>query len=308
VFDIRQNSPNLKNNLLLRASVHQAIRTFFIDRGYLEIETPCCIPAPAPEAHIDAMSAEDRFLQTSPEICMKRLLAAGFDRIFQICKCFRRGERGNKHLPELTLLEWYAAGYDYIDMMAQCEDLIRFVFNHVQAGPHLSYLGRTIDLTPPWHRLTVVEAFDRFTSRSLDMALDEHLFDEMMGCEIEPVLGWEKPVILYDYPARLGSLARLKPSDSRYAERFELYIGGVELCNAFSELTDPVEQKNRFLKEAEIRNAAGKKEYPLPDKFLKALSFMPDAAGNALGVDRLVMLLANTNRIDDVVAFTPEEL
>jgi len=306
VFDIRQNS--IKKNLLLRARIIQAVRTFFIERDYLEVETPCCIPAPAPEAHIDAMAAEKGYLQTSPEVCMKRMLAAGYDRLFQICKCFRHGERGSKHLPELTLLEWYTAGDHYLDMMVQCEDLIGFVGKCTRADIGLVFQGRNIDLKVPWHRVTVEEAFDRYASLSMERALSENRFDEMMGCEIEPMLGWDRPVFLYDYPARLGALARLKPSDHRYAERFELYIGGLELCNAFTELTDPVEQKTRFLHEAEIRKAAGKQDYPLPEKFLKSLSFMPEAAGNALGIDRLVMLMANTKTIDDVVAFTPEEL
>lgn len=304
--DRRQQA--LYANLRLRARILQAIRSFFIDGGYLEVETPVRIPSPAPEAHIDAVPSDGWFLQTSPELAMKRLLASGHERIYQICKCFRRGERGGKHLPELTLLEWYTAGADYRDMMRQCEALIATVARAVRGDETLRYQGKTVDFRPPWDRVSVAEAFDRFGSVSMDAALASGRFDEVMGLEIEPRLGWRSPVFLFDYPADFGALARLKPSDARLAERFELYIGGVELCNAFTELADPVIQQDRFTKEQALRRSAGKPVYPMPEKFLRSLASMPEAAGNALGVDRLMMLFADTPCIDDVVAFTPEEL
>jgi elongation factor P--(R)-beta-lysine ligase len=295
-------------NLRLRARIIRTVRQFFAENDYLEIETPIRIPAPAPEAHVDAQPSGNWFLQTSPELCMKRLLAAGYPRIFQICKCFRRGERGRRHLPELTLLEWYTAGADYKGMMTQCEALICAVARQAGFGDVLRYNGQRIDLTPPWPRLTVAEAFGRFTSLSADQALKENRFDELLALEIEPQLGVEKPLFLYDYPAACGALARLKPSNRRLAERFELYIGGLELCNAFTELTDANEQRARFDAERESRRQAGLTVYPMPERFLETLKDMPDAAGNALGIDRLVMLFADTTEIDDVVAFTPEEL
>ena len=272
------------------------------------METPCRIREPAPEAHIDAVSSDGWFLQTSPELLMKRLLAAGYDRVFQICRCFRRGERGHKHLPEMTLLEWYTAGDDYLAMMQQCEALIGQVARDLGFGPTLGYRGHTIELSGPWDRMTVAEAFDRLAPMSMAGALEAGRFDELMGIEIEPKLGLTRPVFLTDYPAALGALARLKPADRRFAERFELYIAGLELCNGFSELTDPVRQRRRFERENNRRRRSGKPPVPLPEKFLKALAHMPAAAGNALGIDRLVMLMADTARIDDVVAFTPEEL
>jgi elongation factor P--(R)-beta-lysine ligase len=295
-------------NLRLRASIIRAVRQFFVENDYLEVETPIRIPAPAPEVNIDAQPSGGWYLQTSPELCMKRLLAAGYPRIFQICKCFRRNERGCRHLPELTLLEWYTTGADYKGMMNQCEALIGAVARQVGFGDLLRYNGQRIDLTPPWPRLTVGEAFGRFTSLSADQALKENRFDEVMGLDIEPQLGIDKPVFLYDYPAACGALARLKPEDRRLAERFELYIGGLELCNAFTELTDPPEQRLRFEEERKVRRLAGKSVTPMPKKFLSALKDMPAAAGNALGIDRLVMLFADTTEIDAVVAFTPEEL
>ena len=296
------------NPLRLRAGILTAIRFFFSGRGYLEVETPVRIPAPAPEAHIDAIPSEDWFLQTSPELCMKRLLAAGFDRIFQICKCFRRGERGNRHLTEFTMLEWYAADSDYRDMMAETAALIRSVAGAAGIGPHLSYQGHRIDLERPWDRLSVAEAFDLYASLSMEEALDAGRFDDVIALEIEPRLGFGRPLFLYDYPAASGSLARLRRDDPTVAERFELYIAGMELCNAFTELTDPVEQRFRFEEEENRRRSAGRTPDPSPEPFLEALSHMPPSSGNALGVDRLAMLLADTGAIDRVVTFTPESL
>ena len=297
-----------KENLIVRARIIQAIRSFFIDHDYIEIETPIRIPAPAPESHIDAVESGDWFLQTSPELCMKMLLTAGFRRIFQICKCFRQAERGRWHLPEMTMLEWYRINSSYLDMMHECEILIDHIARQINSKNTLTYQDAEIDLTPPWSRISVAEAFKSFASMSMEAALENDRFDEIMVEAIEPNLGQRRPAFLYDYPASRGALARTKPEDRRYAERFELYIGGLEICNAFSELTDPVEQRQRFESERNRRKDFGKSIYPMPEKFLNALGDMPEAAGNALGIDRLVMLFADTHNIDEVVAFTPEEL
>lgn len=297
-----------RQNLELRSRTLAGIRSYFNDQGYLEVETPIRIPAPAPEAHIDAQPSGPWFLHASPELCMKRLLATGFERIFQICKCFRKGERGKMHLPELTMLEWYAAGHDYQDMMQQCEEMIGFVTGFIGLDRVITYQGTQMDLTPPWDRMSVSQAFERHTSISMNEALRDDNFDEIVACDIAPKLGITKPVFLYDYPVALGSLARRKPGDASLAERFELYIAGLELCNAFSELTDPKEQRHRFEAEMALRESMGKPKYPLPEPFLRELANMPACAGNALGIDRLVMLLADAAEIDDVVAFTPETL
>ncbi len=293
-------------NLKLRADIIKSIRLFFSERDYLEVETPVRIPAPAPEANIDAIESEDRFLHTSPELCMKRLLAAGYLRIFQICRCFRKNERGSKHISEFTMLEWYRAESDYSGMMDETEALIKAVALQSGSGNSINYLGGVIDLSGPWARMTVAEAFDKYASVPVEKTLSDGRFDETMT-EIEPALGQNAPLFLYDYPASCGALAKLKTGESSVAERFELYISGLELCNGFTELTDPIEQKARFEKELASRKKAGKKRYPMPEKFLESLSFMPDASGNALGIDRLVMLFADTGNIDDVVAFTPED-
>ena len=298
----------IKRNLQVRARLIQAIRSFFIDRQYLEVETPIRIPAPAPEAHIDAVITEDWFLQTSPELCMKQLLAAGFSRIFQICKCFRHKERGRKHLPELTILEWYRSGQNYKDLMKECEDLICAVARLINGNEKISYQGLEIDMRTPWTRLSVAAAFQRYASMEMEKALEKDCFDEVVATEIEPNLGSTTPLFLYDYPAPCGALARLKPRNNLLAERFELYIAGIELCNGFSELTDSAEQKTRFEKEQRMRKSLGRPVYPMPQKFLTALKDMPEAGGNALGIDRLAMLFCDATEIDDVVAFTPEEL
>jgi lysyl-tRNA synthetase class 2 len=239
---------------------------------------------------------------------MKRMLAAGFKRIYQICRCFREKERGDRHLPEMTLLEWYTAGVDYTHMMEQCEALIMFLARRLKMDRGICYQGRTIDLQTPWPRMAVSEAFERYADCSMDQALTSDRFDEVMGLQIEPQLGLHQPVILMDYPCQHGALARTKPGQPGLAERFELYIGGLELCNAFSELTDPAEQRQRFEQESARRRQAHKPVTPLPEPFLNNLKWMPNAAGNALGLDRLVMLMCDAGTIDKVVAFTPEEL
>ncbi len=298
----------IKAQLKLRAGVLAAIRKFFDDHGFVEVDTPIRIPAPAPEAHIMAEPSGNAYLHTSPELCMKRLVAAGYERIFQICRCFRRMERGRRHLPEFLLLEWYFTPGDYLEMMSHTTALIQSIADMLGYGKTISYQGKDIDLTSPWQQLSVKDAFDRFGSLSMPAALDARRFDEIMGLEIEPQLGQAKPLFLYDYPAEAGALARLKAGDPGIAERFELYIAGVELCNAFSELTDVNEQRRRFELELKQREAAGHPPYPMPEKFLQSLADMPPTCGNALGVDRLVMLFADTDEIDQVVPFTPEEL
>jgi len=303
-----QTRESKKDRLLLRARMVRAVRDFFARRGYLEVETPLLVQAPAPEVHIRPMEAEGLYLSTSPELFMKRLLALGYGRLFQITKCFRKGERGPLHLPEFTLLEWYRQGSDYRGLMEDCQDLVMNVAVAVGCGPVLSYRGHTILLEPPWDRITVREAFRRYATISLEKALEGDQFDRVMVDEIEPFLGLDRPLFLYDYPAPLAALARLKKGDPSVAERVELYIGGLELANGFSELTDPLEQRRRFEQARKEQEAQGLSPSPLPLAFLEALTQMPEAAGMALGIDRLAMLLSGATRIDQVVAFTHEDL
>jgi len=294
--------------LKTRAAIFQAVRSFFTDRGYLEVETPHRIPAPAPESHIDAVSADGWFLQTSPELCMKRLVAAGYPLIFQICHCWREGERGRLHVPEFTMLEWYCAGGDYRSLMDECEELVQSVARRIGLVQSLTYQGQEIGLCSPWPRLSVQESFRRYAKVPMSKALDSNLFDEAMVQDIEPHLGHPLPTFLYDYPASRGALARLRVDDPSVAERFELYIAGMELANGFSELTDAKEQRLRFEGEEAYRRSHSKRPYPTPDKFLDELRDMPPSAGIALGMDRLVMLFLDVATVDEVLAFAPEEL
>jgi lysyl-tRNA synthetase class 2 len=294
--------------LHLRAFFLQSLRRYFAARDFLEVETPVRLPSPAPEEHIEALPTGDWFLQTSPELGMKRLLAAGYPRIFQICQCFRAGERGARHLPEFTLLEWYVAGFDYRDLMNQCEELLICVLAEAGQDRQLSWQDKKIHLAAPWERLTVADAFDRYAPVTLEEALANHQFDEILVEHVEPRLGCERPTFLYDYPAPLAALARVKKSDPSVAERFELYLAGLEIANGYSELTDAAEQRRRFEEALRARARKNWARYSMPEKFLDALAVMPDAAGIALGVDRMVMLLAGASTIDDVVAFPPETL
>lgn len=293
-----------RETLKKRARIIHQIRAFFMDQNFIEVETPQRIPTNAPELFIDAVPSEDWFLQTSPELCMKRLLSAGYERLFQICHCWRSGERGQRHLPEYTMLEWYRSHCDYHQLMDDCEAMLTAI---VPEG-HLPWNDIMIDLTPPWPRLTVKDAFTRYSSISLEEALKNDQFDTIITEKIEPSLPWNRPVFLCDYPLEHASLARKKPEHKGVAERVELYIGGMELANGFSELNDPIEQRQRFKIEEDLRRQQGKPPYPSPLPFLEELEHLPDSAGIALGVDRLIMLLCNKQTIDDVVFFTPERL
>lgn len=294
--------------LAQRAEILNEIRNFFTQKGYLEIDTPLLIPAPAPEAHIDAIAAGCSFLQTSPELCMKRLLAAGYPKIFQICRCWRADERGSRHLPEFTMLEWYRAEADYNDLMHEAVALLAHIAASFCIDGSLVYKGATIEMDGEFERITVREAFERYAGTSMEQALLDDDFDRLMTESVEPQLGLNRPTIICDYPAERAALARLKNDDPTVAERFELYLAGIELANAFSELTDEKIQRERFLAESQLRAVRGAPPYPMPEPFLAELHKMPPSAGIALGIDRLVMLFTGATTIDDVVAFTPEEL
>ncbi|MCX7816716.1 MAG: EF-P lysine aminoacylase EpmA [Syntrophales bacterium] len=294
--------------LLIRAKILRAIRDFFDQAGYLEVETPILIPAPAPEIHIDPVPSRSWYLQTSPELNMKRLLAGGLHRIYQICHCFRDGERGQFHLPEFTMLEWYQEQGNYKHLMEECERLIIHIADRLCLGEELSFGGERINLIPPWDRLSLREAFQMFAPLTLEEAINSETFDEVLLEFIEPNITKSKPVFLYDYPLFTAPLAKAKENDPLCCERFELYIAGLELVNGMTELTDPLEQKKRFIICENKRRHLGKHPLPMPETFLRDLSAMPASAGAALGVDRLVMLFTGARTIEEVVAFPPELL
>lgn len=300
-----------RDALWLRANVIKTVRDFFWERGFLEVETPLLIPANAPEEHINPVSTLPSWqLQTSPEICMKRLLCSGHRKLFQISRCWRSDERGSRHLSEFTMLEWYRSGCDYQTLMIDCEELLQYVATAC-LSENRCFVHNATKINPfsPWRHISVQDAFTQFGQASVWDCLRKGLCEEILTSLVEPALaGFDTPVFLMDYPTELAALARTKPENRDLAERFELYVGGLELANGFSELNDPVEQRRRFEDTNTARKASGQTALPLPEPFLNTLAHMPESAGIALGIDRLVMLTAGIDCIDDVVAFTPENL
>ena len=278
----------------LRNAVMRRIRAFFHARGFLEVETPIILSTPCMEEHIDAIACEGGYLRTSPEISHKKLLAAGFDRIFEIGKCFRKGERGRLHHPEYTMLEWYRTGADYRDILRETRELLEAVWPERK-------------LT--WTEWTVSEAFRRFAGWDPVAAFDAHRFDLDLLEKIEPeIRRTGGAVVLLDYPAEAAALSRLKPGEPAVAERWELYLDGIELANAYSELTDADEQRSRFERWAERRAAEGREVYPIDEAFLSAVGSMPPAGGAALGIDRLLLCMSGAKSLDEIVPFRrPEE-
>lgn len=294
-----------------RAAFFRCIRSFFHSQGFLEVDTPLRQPVYLPESNIVPISAEGQYLQSSPELCMKRLLAHGCEKIFQLSRCFRKGELGRLHLEEFQLLEWYRVGCDYRQLMDDCEALLRFLnealmqFLVADGSPNTLDHFSGIDLSARWLRLTVADAFVQYSPIPLEKAISTGSFDEVLTEYVEPHLGMESPVFLYDYPPQLASLARISLSNPNIAERFELYIKGVELANGFSELTDEQEQRSRFEKEIAIIQANDGRHVVMPERFLQDLVKLEVAAGIALGVDRLFMLAVNCQTINAAVTFAP---
>ena len=294
------NLPNLET----RSRALRAVRDFFYSEAFTEVETPVRVPAPALETHIDAPASGRAWLRTSPELHMKRLLAAGCERLFQIGPCFRTGECGSRHNPEFTLLEWYRAGADYTDILRDTEALFARVFQTVMGRTAITYRGAAIDFAKPWHCVTVRDAFRRWAGWDPAANWDEERFERDLVTLVEPALPQDRPCVLTDYPAPAAALARLKPHDPAVAERWEVYVGGLELANAFSELCDPAAQRARFLDTAEARRRLGKEVYPLDEPFLAALEQgLPPCGGIALGIDRLVMLACDAADIAEVRPF-----
>jgi len=326
---------NRRNNLLRRGKTIQGIRQYFLQEGFVEIETPCLVPSPGMEPHLVALEVlvtcpdgakKKMYLHTSPEYYMKKLLARGWDKIFQICRVFRDGEFGDTHEVEFTMLEWYRTHADYRKIMEDCEGLLHYLSLEVLGKTGLSYQGKIIDLSPPAERVSVSRAMKIYGGVDIQKNSDgpslleeaksrgyrfepggvysfDEVFFKIFLEEVEPRLGNSKPTFLYEYPASMAALARLKPQNPLWAERFELYVAGLELANAFSELVDPGEQRRRFESEQRLRAVLKKPIYPIDEELLEALSHIPPSAGIALGVDRLVMLLCDAPRIQEVLAF-----
>ncbi len=275
------------------------LRRLFQVRDYIEVETPVLVSSPGIDPYIDAFPGGDGlFLAPSPELEMKKLLAEGVERIFQFARAFRSEERGALHSPEFTLLEWYTAGEDYRACMALTEEAVRAASDSL-AGEGL--------VTPsdrwehPFPRITVDEIFRRCAGWAPSRNFQAEPFFRDLIEKVEPALKDMGAVFLCDYPEPVGALARRRPDDPLVCERFELYLGGVEICNGFSELTDSGEQRQRFERHNAQRQQMGKSTYPVDEQFLAALERgIPACAGNALGVDRLLMVLAGGERLSDV--------
>lgn len=290
--------------LAQRDRVVAGVHAFFRDRGFLHVETPVRVRAPALEDYIDAEPASAAWLRTSPELHMKRLLAAGYECIYQIGPCFRRGEVGRQHRPEFTMLEWYRLHADWRRLLEDTRELLRVAAEAVTGGTLCRFRNRDIDLAAPWEEITVDEAFRRFAGIEVNAALAAGRFEEVLVTRIEPCLGMAVPTVLSEYPLACSGLSRQIPGRPDRVERWEVYIAGMELGNACSELIDPVEQRRRFAACAALRRREGRDVYPVDEAFMAALEGgMPPAAGIAIGLDRLVMVLTGAECIEDVVAF-----
>jgi elongation factor P--(R)-beta-lysine ligase len=320
-----------------RARLQGAVRTFLAHRGFEEVETPYLVPAPGMEPHIAAFEAryfpegggETRplWLHTSPEYAMKRLLAGGFTRIFQLARVFRNGEVSSSHNPEFTMLEFYRVEADYEGIMRDLEELVEACARELLGGTRVRAAGRDLDLAAPFERLTVADAFERhggvardawgggaaalaaaLRRAGLDLERPGDSFDDLFFRafleRIEPRLAVAgHPVYVVDWPSPMAALSKVKASDPRFAERFELYAGGLELANGFTELTDAGEQRRRLEEERALRARLGRPAHPIDERFLEALARMPEAGGVAVGLDRLLMLLAGAQSIDEVLLF-----
>jgi lysyl-tRNA synthetase class 2 len=334
-----EHAAGVRRAIRVRAATLQGIRRCFDGEGFMEVETPLLVRCPGMEPHLTAFRTAGReagepaalYLPTSPEYAMKRLLSAGCERIYQVCKAFRDEPPAAMHNPEFTILEWYRAFADYRAIMADAERLVHRLAVAVTGSPIIRFGPHAVDTTPPWERITVHEAFRRHAGIALGETEDaaglvrqakatgnrsvcegdtyeEAFFKVFLDC-VEGHLGHPRPTVLVDYPAGMAALARLKPGHPHLAERFEIYLAGVELANGFTELNDPDEQEARLKAEAGQRGRASSEVYPIDGRFLEALRHgMPPSGGVALGVDRLVMLLTGQPRIRDVLAFPFPEL
>ena len=320
----------MRRRLQERAALFAGVRAFFNARGVVEVDTPIVCAAGAVDEHLEpiptawVLTEEEsaRYLVTSPELSMKRLLAAGSGPIFQLTRAFRRGERGRLHNPEFTILEWYRPEFDHHALMSELEALVQAVL------PSTSPAGA--DIQEPFERLAYAEAFERelgldphaapierLEEAARDLGLEvpggmrdgprEDWLDLLLVSCVEPCLGVERPTFVYDYPAAQAALARIRDGSPPVAERFELYIDGIELANGYHELTDPEEQRRRFIVANQRRRGRRRRPLPLDERFFAALADgLPKAAGVAVGLDRVLMLRVGARSIDEVLTFPIE--
>jgi lysyl-tRNA synthetase class 2 len=319
--------------LLTRNRIKAAIRESFVAEGFIEVDTACLQVSPGNETHLHAFATEiigpdlarhPLYLHTSPEFAMKKLLAAGEEKIFSFAPVFRNRERGALHHPEFTMLEWYRAGAPYGEVMRDCVNILR-IASKAADNRFVSFRGRTCNPRAEPEVLTVAEAFSRHagislaairerdafaeaaTANGVTVRADDgwsDIFSKVLTAHIEPKLGINRPTLLTEYPQSEAALARSKPDNPLVSERFELYVCGAEIANGFAELTDATEQRRRFEEQMAEKVRVYGERYPVDEDFLSALAAMPPASGCALGFDRLVMLATGAARIDQVV-WTP---
>ncbi len=334
--------PTRADRARARARLSSEARAFLGGLGYEEVETPCLVPAPGMEPHLAPFevryvpegggASRPLWLHTSPEYAMKRLLADGWQRVFQLSRVFRNGEVSATHNPEFTMLELYRAGADYRGVMEDLERLVEACARALSpdGAPRGRRGGRDLDLAAPFERLTVDEAFRRHAGVDLAACLGDaaalaaaaraaghdagpggepfdDVFFRVMLSAVEPRIGLERPTYLVDWPASMAALSRVKRDDPRWAERFELYAGGLELANGYTELTDAAEQRARLVEEQALRRRLGRPALPIDERFLEAVARMPDAGGVAVGFDRVLMLLAGAASIEEVLLFPAHE-
>lgn len=330
-----KDNPKLKKFHDERIQIIKHIREFFWDQNFLEVETPIAVKLPGQEPYLnpleviieDVKSKKHSFyLRTSPEYSLKKMLAAGYENIFEISKCFRNGEDfGGTHNTEFTMLEWYRCPGHLENIMDDTEQLFKFVLKKLHKN-HLSFKGNIVNADCNWNRVSMKELFAKYLEVDLDNLLEEKqlklfaskrgyqvssgdqyedIFFKVFLNEIEPNLGKNKPVFVYNYPARMSSLSCCLPHDNRYAERFELYIGGLEVANAFGELLDGDEQEERLKEDKSLREKLGKKTWNIDSEFIRSLKEIKkktaSAGGIALGVDRMVVLCTGANDINEVI-------
>ena len=306
---------DIQQSIEIREKVIDAIRSFFKNQGFREVFTPILVPIPSIEPNSEVFETQLRtskglkrraFMIMSPEFSIKKLLAAGIGNCFEVTKCFRNEEEVSRlHSPEFTMLEWYRVGANYLDVMKDFENL----FLKIVGRNKMTYQGKAYDLSLPWPRISVAEAFQKFAHKDVLKVKDEDFYKIFFN-EIEPKLTRSnKPFFIYDYPVSQASLSRPKKEDPRFAERFEVFLAGIELGNCFSELIDWREQKRRFEAERAERKRFGRTVYSIDEDLIKALKFgLPEVSGIAVGVDRLIMLATNAPEISDTIVLPAQEI
>jgi elongation factor P--(R)-beta-lysine ligase len=294
----------IASKLKFRSNFLFYLRKFFIENNFIEIDTPVMIKAPAPEDYINAPQVGNLFLRTSPELHMKRLAAAGFNKLFQLGPCFREDEIGRLHNVEFTMLEWYEKESNYIEFMHFLKKMLNTIIHQSCGTLKIKYGAEFIDFSREWEIITVKDAFKKYASTTPEDAIRDDNFEILLTEKIEPNLPKDRPVIMKDYPLAMAALSKVNKEDPTVAERWELYLGGIEIANTYSELTNFKEQRKRFTKAHLNRRYNDLPEYPEDNEFYSALEYgLPEFGGSALGIDRLIMILTDSHNIKDVISF-----